>query len=261
MTYLAAAALDHVVEDRSIVRSAELSVDLGELIAIVGPNGAGKSTLLAMLAGVVEPTRGSVTIAGQPLPHLSVDELARRRAYLPTDLLMSIRFTVRQVVAMGRHPWSTAAQDGPTVSAAIAAMDLTGFADHIFDTLSTGEARRAQLARILAQDTPLLLLDEPASGLDVAHSELVLGTLRSLAAAGKAVVMVAHDLNAAARVADRVVVMGHGEIVADGAPEDVLTADLLSNVYGHPIGVVDHPLTPGPLIAPIARTEPPAADA
>lgn len=254
MTYLAASSLGCTVDGRGLVRDADFDVETGELVAIVGPNGAGKSTLLAMLAGVTDPTVGDVTIGGAAMQDLAIDEMARRRAYLPADMLMSIRFTVREVVAMGRHPWSTAAEDEQHIDAALSAMEVTDFHDHVFSTLSTGEARRTQLARILVQDTPLLLLDEPAAGLDIAHVERVFATLRSLAARGKAVVTVVHDLNAAARVADRIVLMGDGRIVADGPPADVLTAELLTTVYRHSIGVTVHPLTGGPLIAPLDDT-------
>ncbi len=251
MTFLEATAVDYAVDGGSILAGATLTVDQGELVAIVGPNGAGKSTLLALLAGVLHPTSGSVSVDGTDVAAIGAEALARTRAFLPADLLMSIRFSVREVVAMGRHPWSTAAEDESKVADALDAMDLVDLADHVFSTLSTGEARRTQLARVLAQETQLLLLDEPSSGLDIAHVERVLANLRGLAAAGRAVVVVMHDLNAAARVADRVIVLGRGRIVADGPPEEVLRADLLSGVYGHPIGVTDHPLASGRLIAPL----------
>ncbi|NNC76306.1 MAG: ATP-binding cassette domain-containing protein [Acidimicrobiia bacterium] len=250
MSYLEASGVSYIVDGSTILAETSVAVERGELVAVVGPNGAGKSTLLAILAGVLRATSGTVTMADTDIVRTPPDVLARHRAYLPADLLKEIRFTVREVVAMGRHPWSASADDGVRITDALHAMDLAGLADHVFSTLSSGEAKRTHLARVLAQETQVLLLDEPASGLDIGHAERVLTTLRRLAASGCAVVAVMHDLNAAARAADRVVVLGHGEIVADGIPTDVLDAGLLSEVYEHPIRVTDHPLTRGPLISP-----------
>ncbi|MBT8213718.1 MAG: heme ABC transporter ATP-binding protein [Acidimicrobiia bacterium] len=251
MSYVKASDISYVVDGKAILAETSIEVPRGELVAVVGPNGAGKSTLLAILAGILGATAGTVTVAGTDIARTPPDILARHRAYLPADLLMSIRFTVRDVVAMGRHPWAASTDDEARIAGALQAMDLTDLADHVFSTLSSGEAKRTHLARVLTQETPVLLLDEPSSGLDIGHAERVLTTLRLLAASGSAVVAVMHDLNAAARAADRVVVLGRGQIVADGTPSEVLHADLLSDVYHHPIQVTDHPLTRGPLISPV----------
>jgi len=158
---------------------------------------------------------------------------------------------------MGRHPWTSRSdRDRALTDRALEEMNLNDLADHVFATLSTGEARRTQIARVLAQDVEILLLDEPTSGLDIAHSEVVLDSLRRSARSGAAVVAVMHDLNAAARVVDRMVLLAHGAVVADGSPEDVLTEELLTEVYGHPIRISRHPFRQGILVLPDSGSEP-----
>lgn len=237
-----------------LVREVDLSIDRGEVVAVVGPNGAGKSTLLRLLAGLVEPTDGSVSIDGAPLDALSPIELARRRAYLSPDIPAALDFTVADIVDMGRHPWQGMSSGAAwSVEQTLDELELRALATRRHSTLSTGEARRAHLGRVLAQGSPYLLLDEPTSGLDIAHTELVLGRLGAAARADRSVLVVLHDLNSAAAIADRVVMMGGGVVVADGPTGDVLTAGVIGEVYRHPVTVVAHPNRPGPLILPLPR--------
>lgn len=237
-----------------LVREVDLSAERGQVVAVVGPNGAGKSTLLRLLAGLVEPTAGSVSIDGAPIETLSPIELARRRAYLSPDLPAALDFTVADIVGMGRHPWE-GVSSGTTwsVEQTLDELELGALANRRHSTLSTGEARRAHLGRVLAQGSPYLLLDEPTSGLDLAHTELVLSLLAGTARVGRSVLVVLHDLNSAAAIADRVVMMGGGVVVADGPTGDVLTAGVIGDVYRHPVTVVAHPNRPGPLILPLPR--------
>lgn len=225
--------------ESSILERISVEIPAGQITAVVGPNGAGKTTLLRLMAGLEIPTTGEVIIDGDVTTSLSYAQLAKRRSYMSTNLPTDVPFTVRDVVRMGQHPWS---QPNETiVDRAIASMDLRILTQRPLHSLSTGEARRTQIARILAHSAPLMILDEPTSGLDVAHTEMVLGALRDSASKGKAVIAVLHDLNVAVRVADHIVVMAGGTIRAAGRPDAVLTEDLLSETFKHPLRVVTGP--------------------
>jgi iron complex transport system ATP-binding protein len=217
----------------------DVSVDVarGELLAIIGPNGAGKSTLIGVLAGDVEPDAGTVELDGRPLDSLSARDVARLRAVLPQQLTIAFPFTVREIVAMGRNPWLDD-RDDDVVDAAMRRLDVTHLAERTYPTLSVGEQARTSLARVLAQESPLLLLDEPTAALDIGQQEKMLGITRSLVDEGHGVVAVLHDLNVARRHADKVLVIHNGRSVAYGSPEEVLVAERLSAVYEHPIRVV-----------------------
>jgi len=240
--------------DRPVLHGVDLTVTAGEVVALAGPNGAGKSTLLAVLAGDLAPNGGVVELHGRPLARWRPLEQARRRAVLPQQHVLSFPFTVEQVVRMGRAPWAgTPAEDDDdaAVAEAMVAADVTAFADRPYPHLSGGERARVALARVLAQRTGLLLLDEPTAALDLHHQEVVLGIARRRAAAGDGVAVVLHDLALAAAYADRVVILAAGRVAASGAPADVLTADLLSEVWQHPIEVLPHPRTGSPLVLPV----------
>ncbi len=207
---------------RLVVSDVDLTVTAGQVLALVGPNGAGKSTLLAALAADLPVAAGTVTIAGRPAAAWGTRELALRRTVLPQAATLSFPFTVAEVVRMGRAPWAgTAAQeeDDAAVAEAMAAAEVDGFAGRSFAVLSGGERARVALARVLAQRAPLLLLDEPTAALDLRHQELVLRICRDLAARGRAVVVVLHDLGLAAAYADRAAVLHHGRLAAAGEPE------------------------------------------
>lgn len=241
-------------QGRSLVHDVTMELSAGDLVAVVGPNGAGKSTLLQLLAGEVTPTQGAVTYDGVDAAKLTVREAAMRCAYLGQNQLDDVAFTVRDVVGMGRYiyrqdPAVTPQDDQAAVANAIVATGLSGLSDRPMRSLSGGERQRAALARTLAQDTPLVLLDEPTTALDIGHQEMVMGLVGQLASRGRAVVAVLHDLNLMGAF-DRVLVMSHGTVVAYGEPGDVLTANVLSEVYEHPIAVVDHPLGRGRLVLP-----------
>ena len=247
---LKADQISYRIGGTTIVAETSLAVEAGEFIAIVGPNGAGKTTLLAMLAGELAPTSGVVTLEGQPLADLALDERARRRGYLPPHPLIELAFSVRDVVAMGRHPWRGQGPGKGTDEVVDEAMRVVGIeplADRVVGSLSTGEAQLTQIARMLAQDTPLLLLDEPTTGMDLGHQQR---TLQTLAGPGRdaTVIAVIHDLNAAASVADRLVILSAGSTAAIGGPSEVLEGDLLTDIYGYPITVIDHPFRKGPLV-------------
>lgn len=238
---------------RRVVDEVDLAVHAGEIVALVGPNGAGKSTLLAVLAGDLEPERGSVSVDGAPVGSWRPNELAIRRGVLLQHVALSFPFTVTQVVRMGRAPWGgTTAEDwdDAIVAQAMVETDVRDLADRVFTTLSGGEQARVALARVLAQEARILLLDEPTASLDVRHQEQVLGIARSRADRGDAIVVVLHDLDIAAAHADVVVVLSDGRIRAQGPPDLVCTSELLSDVYEHPIEVLRHPRTGGLVIVP-----------
>ncbi|MFE9907629.1 heme ABC transporter ATP-binding protein [Streptomyces clavifer] len=239
---------------RQVLDSVGLAARAGEVLALVGPNGAGKSTLLAALAGDLPAAVGEVRIGGRPAAAWSAPELALRRAVLPQSAALSFPFPVEDVVRMGRAPWAGTAredEDDAAVAAAMAATEVTDFAARPFSALSGGERARVALARVLAQRTPLLLLDEPTAALDLRHQELVLRICRERAAAGDAVVVVLHDLGLASAHADRAAVLHGGRTVVAGPPAEVFTGALLGEVYRQPVEVFPHPRTGVPLIVPV----------
>jgi iron complex transport system ATP-binding protein len=240
---------------REVLGGVALAVRAGEVLALAGPNGAGKSTLLGALAADVPPDEGEVRIHGRPAARWSAPDLALRRAVLPQTAALSFPFTVEEVVRMGRAPHAaspaaTPADDDRAVAEAMAATEVTAFASRPFSALSGGERARVALARVLAQRTPLLLLDEPTAALDLRHQELVLRLCRSRARAGDAVVVVVHDLGLAAAYADRVALLRAGRVAAEGPPAEVFSERLLSDVYDQPVEVFPHPRTDALLITP-----------
>ncbi|WP_454199242.1 heme ABC transporter ATP-binding protein [Nocardia sp. Marseille-Q1738] len=243
-------------QPRRVLDGIDFEAVAGQVVALVGPNGAGKSTLLAALAGELALSEGVVELDGQPLTHWTTLDMARRRAVLPQTHTVGFPFTAREVVAMGRAPWVRTERrelDDEQIAAAMAATDVEHLAARSFPTLSGGERARVALARVLAQDTATLLLDEPTAALDLGHQEAVLRLATDRAAAGAAVVVVLHDLGIAAAYADRVAVIESGRIAADGPPREVLTTDLLTRVYQHPVEVLDHPVTGAQLVLPVRR--------
>ncbi|MCC7362972.1 MAG: heme ABC transporter ATP-binding protein [Dehalococcoidia bacterium] len=237
-----------------ILDGVDLAARAGELVALVGPNGAGKSTLFAVIAGDLHPQAGSVRICGEPLTSWTAVELAMRRAVLPQQVSVSFPFLVHDVVRMGCAPWAGTPEedrDDDVVAGALHASDVAHLAMRHFTSLSGGERARAAFARVLAQRSQLVLLDEPTAALDIHHQEMVLQLARSRAESGDAVVVVLHDLGAAAAYADRIILLSQGTVVADGAPGDVLTTPLLSSVYHHRVEVIPHPETGEPLVLPV----------
>jgi iron complex transport system ATP-binding protein len=249
----AASGVSVVLGGARVLDDVSVEVRAGEVLALVGPNGAGKSTLLSALTGDVAVAAGTVTLDGEPLHAWSASESAMRRAVLLQQVRLSFPFTVAEVVEMGRAPWAGTPledSDDEAVRSALAEADVTQFATRRFTSLSGGEQARVALARVLAQRTGLLLLDEPTAALDLRHQELVLGVARTRAAAGVAVVVVLHDLNLAAAHADRVAVLAGGRVVAAGPPAEVLGGALLTDVYEHDVEVIAHPRTGAPVILP-----------
>ncbi|SCL71242.1 iron complex transport system ATP-binding protein [Micromonospora citrea] len=224
--------------DRPVLDGVSLVVRAGECVALVGRNGCGKSTLLRLLAGADRPAGGRVLLHGRPAYELRRRDVARQVAVLHQQLPPMPGMTVRQLVAQGRYPhrgplgmlWRP---DDDESAAALDAAGVTGLAGREVDTLSGGERQRVRLALALAQRTPVLLLDEPTTFLDVRHQLEVLSLVRRLhAERGLTVVAVLHELDHAARFTDRVVALAGGRVAADGPPAEVVTPDLLAEVFG-----------------------------
>jgi iron complex transport system ATP-binding protein len=219
---------------RWIVNNVSLEVHPGEVLALVGPNGAGKSSILATLSGDLIPNEGRALLLGKPTAGYRPLQQARLRAMLLQANQVSFPFTVSQVVDMGRSPWSGQPEeerDRDAVTAAVDAVDIGHLTSRRFNELSGGERARVSLARVLAQETPVVLLDEPTAALDLHHQERVMRLIRDLAGSGRAVVVVVHDLTLAAAYADRVALIVDGKLEATGAPADVITPERISEVY------------------------------
>lgn len=210
-----------------------LAVQPGQVTAVCGPNGAGKSTLLEVLAGLLPPAAGQVLLHGHLLAALPRRDRARRIGYLPQTGDAAWNVSVRTLVGLGRLPHAAGvAADRRAIDAALEVLDLGPLADRPLATLSGGERARAMLARVLAGEPDVILADEPLANLDLAHQAALLGHLRAVAAAGRAVVLVLHDLAAAMNQADHVIVLDQGRVVAAGAPDLALSARVIGQVWG-----------------------------
>jgi iron complex transport system ATP-binding protein len=226
-----------------ILEGVSLTVAAGELLAIVGPNGAGKSSLLRALAGLRPVDAGSIAIDGRAIDSLTASERGRTIALIEADGPLPDRMSVRDVVAGGRLPyrpwwrWSSTSDDRRAIDAAIERTELAALRDRPFAELSSGERQRVWLAMAVAQETRVLLLDEPTSHLDIRHTFDMLALVRRLVAGGRTAVVVLHDLNVAAAFADRIAVLGERALLACDVPARIFDEALLARVYGIPIAV------------------------
>lgn len=242
---LKARALGYAVPGRKLLCDIRLDLPAGQVSVLLGPNGAGKTTLLRLLAGLAAPSQGAVRLAGQCVSRMDAQQRARRIAWVPQHLPADIPLTVSEFVALGRMPYlgafaRPAAADRAAVAQALATAELEDHAAKRLDALSGGERQRAAIARALAQQAPIILLDEPTNHLDLRHQHKLQLLLRELAAQGKTVVQVLHDLALAAEYADRVALLDGGRLAADGAPSAVLTPEKLLAVYRWPVRLRHH---------------------
>jgi iron complex transport system ATP-binding protein len=232
-----------------------LRVEPGEMLALIGPNGAGKSTVLRVASGVLRPERGLATLDGRDVASLSSREVARRVAVVSQDGPLPTGLFVREMVELGRTPYARlflghTTKDRQAVNWAMDVTHVEGLADRLVDELSGGERQRVLLARALAQQPRLLLLDEPTANLDLQHQVAMLELVRGLTREqGLAVVAAVHDLQLAALYCDRVALLNLGQIVSQGAPEAVLTAPLLLEAFGQRVILSAHPTHGVPLVA------------
>jgi len=242
-----------------IIQGLDLAIPQGQITTLVGPNGCGKSTLLRGMARLLKPKGGTVYLEGDAIAHLPTKELAKRLGILPQSPSAPEGLTVRELVAQGRYPhqnwlqqWSR--EDELKVEEAIATTHLHDFANRPLDTLSGGQRQRAWIAMALAQDTDILLLDEPTTYLDLAHQIEVMDLLHDLnTQQGKTVIMVLHDLNQACRYADQIVALHSGVVYAQGKPQAVMTETLVREVFGLDSRIIRDPVVGTPLCIPISR--------
>ncbi len=226
------------VGGRTLLQELHARFAPGELVAILGRNGVGKTTLLRAIAGLHVPARGGVYVDGADVTRLNVMQRALRVAFVTSDEVLLDALRVRDVVAIGRFPhhrwwqWHERAADDAAIDRALESVGIAGFAQRLFSTLSSGERQRVWIALGLAQATPVLLLDEPTSHLDLRVAHEILALLRALASEGKTVVCVLHDLNDAAAYADRIVLLGERRLLCADSPDAVLAGDLPERAYG-----------------------------
>jgi iron complex transport system ATP-binding protein len=227
--------------DSVVVDGVTLALPAGGVTAIIGPNGAGKSTLLSMISRLLPLSEGRVMVEGLDVARADSRELARRLAILRQDNHLPLRLTVRDLVAFGRYPHSggrLTLADKEHVDRAIDYLELEPLADRYLDEMSGGQRQRAFVAMVLCQDTRYVLLDEPLNSLDMKHAVAMMGTLRRAAdELGKTVVLVLHDINFASCYADRIVALKQGRVACQGAPAELVRAEVLSELYALPIAV------------------------
>jgi iron complex transport system ATP-binding protein len=233
------------------------TVEPGEVFGILGPNGSGKSTLVRLLAGLLAPQRGRVELGGEPVASLARREIARRLALVPQEPRFEADFTALEAVLLGRHPHLAGVafeseRDVAIARAALARVDAGALAERPVEELSAGERQRVVMARALAQETPALALDEPSSFLDLRHQVRLFDLVRELAAEGRAVVAVLHDLSLAAEYCDRVLLLEHGRAAALGTTAEALTYANLTRVFETEVYVDVHDLTGGLIVAPLS---------
>ena len=261
MTVLRAEKLSLSYDTVPIVDGLDLVIPSGQITALIGPNGCGKSTLLRGLARLLKPQHGLVLLDGRAIHAIPTKQLAKELGILPQAPTAPEGITVRELVAQGRYPhqdwfqqWSRADEDA--LQKALSLTTLTHLAERAVDTLSGGQRQRAWIAMALAQQTDILLLDEPTTYLDMAHQLEVLELLVQLNQEGKTIVMVLHDLNHASHYADHLVVLANGKIVGQGASREVITEEIVRNVFQVESKVVPHPVTGMPLCLPLRRNFP-----
>ena len=253
---LAAESVTLAYDGTQIVHDLSVRIEPGSFTVIIGPNACGKSTLLRGLSRLLAPKSGRVVLDGRSIADLPAKAVARRLGLLPQTAIAPEGITVRELVARGRYPhqhllrqWSSG--DDAAVDEALAATGTTSLAARHVDALSGGQRQRVWVAMVLAQQTDLLLLDEPTTFLDVAHQVELMELFAELNERGRTVVAVLHDLNHAARYASRIVAMREGRILAEGTPAEVITSERVHEVFGLANIVIDDPVTGGPLVVPL----------
>ncbi|MFI6786581.1 ABC transporter ATP-binding protein [Nonomuraea sp. NPDC050383] len=263
---LSGSGLTLAYDQRVVAEGLDVTIPDESFTVIIGPNACGKSTLLRALARMLKPKKGAVHLDGSVITSLPSKEVARRLGLLPQSSIVPDGITVADLVARGRYPhqrlmrqWSRA--DEAAVAEAMRATDVTGLAERIVDELSGGQRQRVWLAMALAQETPILLLDEPTTFLDISHQIEVLDLCADLHEAGRTMVAVLHDLNQACRYATHLVVMRDGRIVAEGDPSAIVTPELVARVFDLRCEIITDPQSGTPLVIPESRRRAPESPA
>nr|WP_277879664.1 MULTISPECIES: ABC transporter ATP-binding protein [unclassified Coleofasciculus] len=259
MNRLSTRRLTLAYEGVPIIKNLDLAIPEGKITALVGANGCGKSTLLRGLARLLKPQNGTVYLDAADLFKLSTKEVAKQLGILPQEPVAPEGLTVRDLVALGRYPYQNwlqqwSKEDERLVALAFATTGMTELAERSLDTLSGGQRQRAWIAMALAQDTEILLLDEPTTFLDLAHQIEVLDLLLELnQTQGRTLVMVLHDLNQACRYADYLVAVKEGCVYAHGTPMQVMTEEMVREVFGLGCRIVEDPVAGTPMCIPLGR--------
>lgn len=248
--------LGYSMAKKPLLSGVSLEVNAGECVAVIGPNGAGKSTLFRLLSGEWNSSEGNIKFNGRRLLDWPVEDLARVRAVMPQSSSLSFPFHVEEVVLMGRMPHDTGReQDLKIVQEVMAQCDVQHLSRRLYPSLSGGERQRVQLARVLAQiwqpvetGKRLLLLDEPTSALDLSHQIALMQAVKQVCAADVAVLVIVHDLNLAARFADRLMVLHQGKVAAQGTAEQVVQPEMIKQVFQVQARVMKHPDYDCPLV-------------
>ena len=260
MTALSARDLAFSYETAPVLTDVSVDLREGELVGLIGANGSGKTTLMHLLFGLLEPSSGTVTLGGEDLTGLSRMEIARRAALVPQGSRTDFAFTVRELVAMGRTPYlgrfrPEGEADAAAIDRALEATETTALSDRLISELSGGELQRVNVARALAQETPVLFLDEPIASLDVEHQLQILELVKSLVDGGKSAVIALHDLTLAARYCDRLVVLADHRVAAVGTPEEVITEENLARYFRVQARVQRDAATNSLLVVPISTKD------
>ncbi|WP_028609820.1 ABC transporter ATP-binding protein [Paenibacillus harenae] len=266
MIRLTTSSLDIAYDDRLIVQNLNIAIPQGKITALVGANGSGKSTILKTMARIMNPAQGSVLLDGKSIHKQSTKEVAKQLAILPQNPTAPDGLTVSELVSYGRFPYqkgfgSMSKDDRTIVQWAIEATGMNEFSDRPVDQLSGGQRQRAWIAMALAQETDILFLDEPTTFLDMAHQLEVLHLLQKLNELNqRTIVMVVHDLNHAARYAQHMIAIKKGAVVGEGSPIEVITPDIMREVFNIEADIVADPRTGVPLCLPFALAGQPAAE-
>lgn len=258
-TRLQGNALTLGYDKKIVAENLSVAIPDGELTVIIGPNACGKSTLLRTLSRLARPLQGEVLLDGDAIARYSTREVARRLGLLPQSSSAPAGISVSELVARGRYPhqplfgrWRQ--EDETAVQQAMLATGVADLAQQQVDTLSGGQRQRVWIAMVLAQQTPLLLLDEPTTWLDIAHQIELLELMQDLNQQhGRTLVVVLHDLNQACRYASHLIAMRDGEIIAEGKPAEIVTPALIETIYGLRCVIVDDPVAHTPMIVPLGR--------
>lgn len=240
-------ALSIGYEGKTVIKGINAKIDRGEIIGIIGANGAGKSTLLKTIRGMLPTKSGDILYFGKNMKDFQDKELAKKVAYLQQNVEVGFGYTGQDIVLAGRYPYMKwyEAESEKDRELALDCMEYTGtrdLADRPMTEMSGGQRQRVLLAKVLAQQTPILFLDEPTTGLDMVYKEEIFRFARDLAVAGKTVLMVVHELDLAAKYCSRIFLLGEGHLMADGRPEKVFTEELLNRAYNADICITRNPL-------------------
>jgi ABC-type cobalamin/Fe3+-siderophores transport system ATPase subunit len=245
-------------DNRVISRNLSVQIPDGSFTVIVGPNGCGKSTLLRTLSNLLKPSEGQILLDGKAITSYKSKEVARKLGLLPQSSTAPDGITVANLIAHGRYPYQSLIRQwtDEDEAAVMSAMELTNTSDlshRYVDELSGGQRQRVWVAMVLAQQTPMLLLDEPTTYLDIAHQIELLELFKDLNQQGNTLVAVLHDLNHAARYADNIIAMKDGQVIAQGDPREIITAKLVEEIFGLKCIIIDDPIANTPLVVPLGK--------